>query len=157
MGGVAGATSNGTSASLLVCDIGERRVGFSLSDIVRLESVEPSSIDRAAGEAVVQYRGTLMRILQPEQYLPGAYSANDGSQSLSVLVLRGGEESDPVGVVVDRIREVHEIDLRGGRAADPPIRLSIPIDGHVTDVLDGEAIRARLGPSRTLDFSEVYA
>jgi two-component system chemotaxis sensor kinase CheA len=140
VGGVAGATSNGTSASLLVCDIGERRVGFSLSDIVRLESVEPSSIDRAAGEAVVQYRGTLMRILQPEQYLPGAYSANDGSQSLSVLVLRGGEESDPVG-----------------RAADPPIRLSIPIDGHVTDVLDGEAIRARLGPSRTLDFSEVYA
>ncbi|MDG2114397.1 MAG: chemotaxis protein CheA, partial [Actinomycetota bacterium] len=129
-------SGNSDTETLLVCDVGDRRVAFALGDIVRLESVRCDSLDQAAGQQVVQYRGALMRIVEPQNYLPGLPYSECTDDPLSVLVLRGNPGSDPLGVVVDHIREVHEVDLTGGRPADTPIRLSIPIDGQVTDVID---------------------
>ncbi len=132
--------------SLLVCDVGGRRVALPLSDIVRLESIDRDSLDHAAGDTVVQYRGSLMRIVEPQRYLPGTPYGEDSPEPLSVLVLREGYSTDPVGLVVDHILEVHQANLDGGRPADPPVRVSIPIDGLVTDVLDGAVIRRQLDP-----------
>lgn len=150
-------SASNDSEALLVCDVGDRRVAFALGDIVRLESIRRDSIDQAAGEAVVQYRGALMRIVEPDQYLPGSPYREQTDDPVSVLVLRGDPGTTPLGVVVDHIREVHEVDLTGGRPADSPVRLSIPIDSQVTDVIDGVAIRERVSPTPAFAFDEVMA
>ena len=142
--------SAGEVEKVLVCDIGTRRVAFELHEVSRLENFGPDDIELAAGRTVVQYRGSLMPIVDP--YLLFGEPDDAERDECSVLVLRASDGAGSIGVVVDRIREVHEVDTSCD-AAQPgpsPVRLSVPIDGVVTDVISATDVRDLVATTLTI-------
>ncbi len=137
--------------TVLVCTSGTTRVGFPLDGITRLESIPLTSIEHASGVEVVTYRGRLMRLVRLQTMLPGGgWSGGGGGfddmveaeEVRSLLVLVHETEDDVAGIVVDRIIEVSAADPSGARPGNYPVRLSVLIDGKVTDVIDIEAVVA---------------
>lgn len=137
--------------TVLVCTSGSTRVGFPLDGITRLESIPLDSIEHASGVEVVTYRGRLMRLVRLQTMLPGGgWSGGGGGfddmveaeAARSLLVLVHETEDDVAGIVVDRIIEVSDADPNGARPGNYPVRVSVLIDGKVTDVIDIEAVVA---------------
>ena len=137
--------------TVLVCTSGSTRVGFPLDGITRLESIPLDSIEHASGVEVVTYRGRLMRLVRLQSMLPGGgWSGGGGGfddmveaeAARSLLVLVHETEDDVAGIVVDRIIEVSDADPSGARPGSYPVRVSVLIDGKVTDVIDIEAVVA---------------
>ncbi len=137
--------------TVLVCTSGTTRVGFPLDGITRLESIPLTSIEHASGVEVVTYRGRLMRLVRLQTMLPGGgWSGGGGGfddmvaaeEVRSLLVLVHETEDDVAGIVVDRIIEVSDADPNGARPGNYPVRVSVLIDGKVTDVIDIEAVVA---------------
>jgi len=137
--------------TVLVCTSGATRVGFPLDGITRLESIPLDSIEHASGVEVVTYRGRLMRLVRLHSMLPGGgWSGGGGGfddmveaeAARSLLVLVHETDDDVAGIVVDRIIEVSDADPNGARPGSYPVRVSVLIDGKVTDVIDIEAVVA---------------
>lgn len=137
--------------TVLVCTSGSTRVGFPLDGITRLESIPLDSIEHASGVEVVTYRGRLMRLVRLNTMLPGGgWSGGGGGfddmvateAANSLLVLVHESDDDVAGIVVDRIIEVSDADPNGARPGNYPVRVSVLIDGKVTDVIDIEAVVA---------------
>jgi len=137
--------------TVLVCTSGSTRIGFPLDGITRLESIPLTSIEHASGVEVVTYRGRLMRLVRLQSLLPGGGWSNGGGgfddmvaaeEVRSLLVLVHETEDDVAGIVVDRIIEVSDADPSGARPGNYPVRVSVLIEGKVTDVIDIEAVVA---------------
>ncbi len=101
-----------------------------LATVTRLEEIDVSTIEMSGGEPMVQYRGSLMRLV--------ACSADTklretGSQPILVFARR----SKPVGVIVDEIidivEDVLEINLE---STTPGILGSAILRGKATDIID---------------------
>ncbi|MEZ5410336.1 MAG: chemotaxis protein CheW [Acidimicrobiales bacterium] len=138
--------------TVLVCTSGSTRIGFPLDGITRLESIPLTSIEHASGVEVVTYRGRLMRLVRLQSLLPGGGWSGGGGGGFddmveaeaarSLLVLVHESDDDVAGIVVDRIIEVSDADPNGSRPGNYPVRVSVLIDGRVTDVIDIEAVVA---------------
>jgi two-component system, chemotaxis family, sensor kinase CheA len=128
--------------TVLVCEIQGRRVGFPLDGVTRLENFDLGDVNYAGNSEVVQYRGSLMRLIRPEHLL-GYRSMSFDQPSPDRLLVLVHEEGDEVsGLVVDRILEVHRAPYDGGQDGTPPIRRSVPIEGVVTDIVDAGSLVA---------------
>lgn len=125
---------------LLVRAGGFERVAVPLSLVARLEEVESRRVERAAGRAVLHYRGeilplvSLRSVLEPERE-DRCYSA----EKLQVIVFADGAHR--IGVVVDRIDDIVYDDFTAKRRGSIRGLLGAAvIGGKITDLLDLHAL-----------------
>jgi len=124
--------------SLMLFGLGaDRRLAVPLSQVARLEEIPVSSLEKADGQEVVQYRGQIMPLIRLCELLGmGASAPQDPMQ---VVVHTEGGRS--VGLVVDRIIDVVDAACDVQRAGRRPgVRGSAVIGERVTDLLDVQAI-----------------
>jgi two-component system chemotaxis sensor kinase CheA len=128
-------------------------VAVLLDAVDRLEEFEPAQVERARGRAVLQYRDTLLPLLDVGATLDGTprpLRASDGG-ALRVLVHRVGHGADGrlVGLVVDEILDIVDEDVEVLDATPAgTIAFTASVRGRVTDVLDLPALllQAQLHP-----------
>jgi two-component system chemotaxis sensor kinase CheA len=83
------------------------RLAVPLSLVARLEEFSKSSIERAAGGQVVQYRDRILPLVPLRDVLePGTAASDESAEPVQVVVFNDGDRS--VGVVVDQILDVAE-------------------------------------------------
>jgi two-component system, chemotaxis family, sensor kinase CheA len=151
------AAAGGTKAEhsksnpVLLFQYGEHgRIAVDLSLVARLEEFPAESVEMAANQEVVQYRGQIMPLLRVSQVLASKPKTTPPKEqeALHVVVYAGRDRS--VGLVVDRILDIVEesfvIERQSGRLG---IAGSAVIQKRVTDILDvpGLLAAARLEAS----------
>jgi two-component system chemotaxis sensor kinase CheA len=123
------------------------RLAIPLSKVARLEEFPRARVERVAGRGVVQYRGQILPLIDvdralgsapPPGVLPGADDLKD-REAVQVVVYAEAER--PVGLVVQRILDIVERDSSvQGEAARPGVDCTTVIQGHVTEMLNVEAL-----------------
>jgi two-component system, chemotaxis family, sensor kinase CheA len=120
------------------------RMAIPLSDVTRLETFSRSSIERTGEQQVVQYRGTILPLVQvsglvEERRLQPRDSTSNVDDKVQVIVHTLNLRS--VGLVVERILDIVEDDLTTRRPASRKGVLgSIVVQGKVTEILDVDGI-----------------
>jgi two-component system chemotaxis sensor kinase CheA len=131
--------------TLLILELGDRRLALPISLVSRLEEIRPAAIEKAEGREVVQYRGQILPLLRLSELL-GVPARTSGDQPLQVVVHTDGSRS--VGLVVDRIADIVESALGVTRpGASQDILASAVIQERVTDLLNLPALIRRAEPS----------
>ena len=132
-------------ALLLVTGPHAARMAIPLSQITRLAEFSRSAVDQVGGRDVVQYFGDILPLADlgglleartPDRALPVA-----GNDTIQALVY--ANHGRQIGVVVDHILDTIEaslVDLHP--ATRRGVAGSVVIDGHVTEVLDLDALCA---------------
>jgi two-component system chemotaxis sensor kinase CheA len=119
------------------------RLAVPLSLVARLEEFPRTSIERAAGCEVVQYRNRILPLVSLRAVLEsGGYDGGDAADPVQVVVFNDGERS--LGVVVDQILDVAEetVTVRQ-KSARRSLLGSAVVGKRVTDFLDlHQVIRA---------------
>jgi two-component system chemotaxis sensor kinase CheA len=140
----AGARPAGRPSVLLVEGGDGGRMAIPLSKVARLEEFPRSRLECVAGRAVVQYCGQILPLLPVDSLLrpagrgPGA-AAPDEEGPVQVVVYRQGERA--VGLIVARILDIVEQDSDvQGPPSRPGVERTAVIGGHVTEMLDVEAL-----------------
>jgi|JI6StandDraft_1071083.scaffolds.fasta_scaffold04438_2 two-component system chemotaxis sensor kinase CheA len=126
---------------VLVCRIdGDRQIALPLDDVVCLERVSSSLIERAATGHVIQLREQILPLYPLSRSLPASGPGTNESDLVSVVVYRTSETL--IGLVVDQIIDVAQrpVDLRthdpvaDAGSRDCVIGTSV-ILGRITDFL----------------------
>jgi two-component system chemotaxis sensor kinase CheA len=118
------------------------RLAVPLSLVARLEEFPRTSIERAAGCEVVQYRNRILPLVSLRAVLEPGGSGGDAADPVQVVVFNDGERS--LGVVVDQILDVAEetVTVRQ-KSARRGLLGSAVVGKRVTDFLDlHQVIRA---------------
>lgn len=119
------------------------RMAIPLAWVARLEEIQRSSVELSAGRPVVQYRGSILPLID----LAGALGpgTQDRSDSLTVIVHMSGRRS--VGIVVDEILDAvaEAISVRDPNRR-PGTLGTVVIGGKVTDLLDVDSLIRRADP-----------
>jgi two-component system chemotaxis sensor kinase CheA len=114
------------------------RMALPLDRVARLEEFPAASVERAAGEELVQYRDELLPLVR----LSGAAGCADG-RALPVVVVRGGEAGASgagVGLVVDAIDDIVDAELKAARVDGAPGTAGCAVvQGRATTLLDVDA------------------
>ena len=125
------------------------RMAVPLSQIVRLEKLDATTIEAASGTPVVQYRGTIMPLVWLTELLVG-FRPPLQSDELHVIVHEQGDRR--IGFVVDAFTDVLDAPVSLERPSDlPGVRGSALIGGNVTDVVDIHHIVATRFPTHALE------
>lgn len=132
------------------------RIAVPLRLVARIEEFPASSIERANGAQVVQYRGGILPLARLADLLEGAESNQPGPDPAQAIVFREGERS--LGLIVDRILDIHEDSgaLRQ-RAARRGFLGSGIVAGRVTDFLDLDYAFEAVGGARAVSTTEPRA
>jgi two-component system chemotaxis sensor kinase CheA len=112
------------------------RLAVPLSLVARLEEFPQSSIERAGGSQVVQYRNRILPLIPLRGVLePGVSDQDQTADPAQVIVFNDGDRS--VGVVVDQILDVAEdtVTVRQ-KTARQGLLGSAVVGKHVADFLD---------------------
>jgi two-component system, chemotaxis family, sensor kinase CheA len=145
---------SGETETLLVLQVGDDgRTAIPLSMVDRLEEFKRSAVEHTAGRDVVQYRGTILPLVDIGATL-GYLPSSMVSDTLQVVVYshagsaRGAAgQARMVGFVVDRILDIVEQVATVHQAADRAgIVGSLVVQGQVTDLLAVEEIIQSLTP-----------
>jgi two-component system, chemotaxis family, sensor kinase CheA len=145
---------SGETETLLVLQVGDDgRTAIPLSMVDRLEEFKRSAVEHTAGRDVVQYRGTILPLVDIGATL-GYLPSSMVSDTLQVVVYSHagsarGAAGQPrmVGFVVDRILDIVEQVATVHQAADRAgIVGSLVVQGQVTDLLAVEEIIQSLTP-----------
>jgi len=141
-GAGAGATT-GAGMSLLVCDVGQgRRLGIPLASVDRLEEFGRDRLERLGDQAVVQYRGDILRVFSLGDLVgmaPGQSSEEDEEavrkSTVQVVVCRG--RSSRIGLQVNRILDVVEgVPAPSAGTARAGTLGSVVVGGRLIEVVD---------------------
>jgi len=124
------------------------RMAVDLSLVARLEEFGPETVEVAAEQEVVQYRGQIMPLVRVSEVL-GERSAAIEQESLHVVVYT--HEGRSIGLVVDRILDIVEeafvMQTQSGRKG---LLGSAVIQKRVTDILDVPGLIAAAATSQSL-------
>jgi two-component system chemotaxis sensor kinase CheA len=122
--------------TLLVFEAGlNSRFAMPLSQAARLEEFPRPKIEHCGNRPVVQYRGSILPLIDVAEQLGRSAVASDGDGPLQVVVF--AENGRSVGLVVGQIIDIVEESVtaqRHGRA--PGILGSALVSGRVTDLLN---------------------
>jgi len=131
-----GQSRNNDSQTLLVLGVGPtHRYALPLSQVTRLEKIDPSIIESADHQEVVQYRGEILPLIRLGIQMGVASMPSEEGALLEVVVY--SEKGRSVGIVVDRIVDIVETALEITRpAARRGLLGSAVVQEHVTDLLD---------------------
>lgn len=115
-----------------------------LAMVARLEQIASASIEHTVGAEVVQYRGSIMRILRPEAVLPLG-TAEQALDEQPLIVFDFGQK---IGLAVNRIVDVVEIDPEQVQmlGENPFAQGRTVIMGVTTLLIDVYAIVRELAP-----------
>jgi two-component system chemotaxis sensor kinase CheA len=131
------AEGNKRNAVLLFQHGENGRMAIDLSLVARLEEFPLDTVEVAADQEVVQYRGQIMPLVRVTELLEQKRSqaAQNGQDSLHVVVY--ADQGRSVGLVVDRILDIVEESFVMERHTERKGVLgSAVIQKHVTDILD---------------------
>jgi two-component system, chemotaxis family, sensor kinase CheA len=133
----------GAGMSLLVCDVGQgRRLGIPLASVDRLEEFSRDRLERLGDQAVVQYRGDILRVFSLGELVgmaPGQASEEDEEaarkSTVQVVVCRG--KSRRIGLQVNRILDVVEgVPAPSAGTARAGTLGSVVVGGRLIEVVD---------------------
>lgn len=145
--------SKGLQTLLLFRNPDGGRMAIPLSLVARLEEFERSAVERTGSQYVVQYRGEILPLIflfsaldgkgGQEGNLEASESRNDGEKIQVVVYSDHGRSA---GLVVDRILDIVESDeaVQSKLARQGTLGMMVT-QGRVTELLDVEAVLARLG------------
>lgn len=130
----------GDAQSYLVARVGDDRVAIPLALVSRLEELDASTVEKAAGKYVIQYRSRLLNLVHLAKLLGRSDDDHiDTEQPLRVLVHESNDQA--YGLIVDEILDVFEADLSTGQATNQRgLSMSGVIGRRVTDLIDIEQI-----------------
>jgi len=145
--------SNGLQTLLLFQNPDGGRMAIPLSLVARLEEFERSAVERSGSQYVVQYRGEILPLLFLYSALDGegrqegngeAAESRRDSERIQVVVY--SDHGRSAGLVVDRILDIVESDevVQNKLARKGTLGMMIT-QGRVTELVDVEAVLARLG------------
>ncbi|MDX2037891.1 MAG: chemotaxis protein CheW [Isosphaeraceae bacterium] len=124
---------------LLLRDRTEAQYAVPLEEVARLESFGTDSVEWVAARPVVQYRGTLLPLVDVAEWLAGRGGsdsiASDERGSMNVIIHESSGRR--VGLVFDRVLDIldQDLDVRG-EAGRPGVRFTAAVQGHATEILD---------------------
>jgi two-component system chemotaxis sensor kinase CheA len=125
---------------------GIKRLAMPLGKVARLETIQASQVEFAAGRSVVQYRNRILPLVSVAQMLDGTPSAD--TEVLQAVVYRNG--ATDIGLVVDEIVDILEDRVCSPTAtARPGLLGSAVVGGLVTDFLDLDAMAQWALPADT--------
>jgi two-component system chemotaxis sensor kinase CheA len=135
-------------SSLLLVEGRDRgRMAIPLSKVARLEEFPRSRIERVADRRVVQYGGQILPLVDVDSALGSASlpTRRSGAElpedEEAVQVVVYSEKERSVGLVVQRILDIVEQDSEvKGRSSRPGVESTAVVQGHVTEMLDVEAL-----------------
>lgn len=132
--------------AILTFRLGEKgRMALPLSMVARLEEIAHDAIEHAAGQAVVQYRGAIMPIIDLREVM-GVAPAPASSEMHQVIVYT--ENGYSVGLVVDQILDtLQERAESKQKSRREGVLHSAIIQGRVTDILDVHSVVRAHAPS----------
>jgi two-component system chemotaxis sensor kinase CheA len=121
------------------------RIAVPLSLVARLEEIVTSRIERAAGRALLHYRGNILPLVCLSSVLePHRESESLSGETAQVIVFTDGTRR--AGVVVDQIVDIVNEAITVRRSTPVPGLLgSAVIGGKITDMLDLNAVVERCG------------
>ncbi len=121
------------------------RIALPLSMVARLEEFPQDSIERAAGQAVVQYRDHILPLVSLNAVLSGGGDADSLARDpLQVVVIK--EDERMLGMVVDEILDIIEDRLEARQASSHRGLLGAAIvQNQITDVLDLQPVIEAVG------------
>jgi two-component system chemotaxis sensor kinase CheA len=143
--------SKGLQTLLLFRNPDGGRMAIPLSLVARLEEFDRSAVERSGSQYVVQYRGEILPLIFLYSTLDGSEQAEankaeagDGNQKIQVVVY--SDHGRSAGLVVDRILDIVESDevVQSKLARKGTLGMMIT-QGRVTELVDVEAVLARLG------------
>lgn len=137
--------------AMIVLSLGDgERVAVGLPEIDRLEEVPADAIERSDGRPVIQYRGTVMPLIDVGQVIGVGGSVLTTHQHINVVVCIFGGQT--VGLAVDQILDIVHSDGITPTGTEG----TVVIDGQVTDLISPETIIAAALPSlhRTVSAGE---
>jgi two-component system chemotaxis sensor kinase CheA len=131
--------------TLLVMGVGEsHRYALPLSEVTRLEKLDPKTIEIADHHEVVQYRGEILRLIRLSQSV-GVSSIMESEELLDVIIYTRNQRS--VGLVVDRIIDIVEEAVTVKRSSRGNCLVgSAVVNGQVTNLLDLPTIVGQADP-----------
>jgi two-component system chemotaxis sensor kinase CheA len=134
--------------SVLLVESSEHgRMAIPLAKVARLEEFPCTHVERVGGRRVVQYCGQILPLLDVEDVLTsiaGVVSPNGTNhraerEAFPVVVYSGTDR--PIGLIVQRILDIVEPDSDvQGPSSRPGVASTAVIQGHVTEMLDVEAL-----------------
>ncbi len=126
--------------TVLVSRIGESRIAIPVALVARLEELDRSTVERAGGRELVQYRGRLLTLFRVGDAIGYEHDeVIDPTQPLSVLVHERGDNL--YGFIIDEILDVYDVDLETGVATDGSnILASSVIGNRATNTIDLQAL-----------------
>lgn len=124
------ATSDGLSP-LLLLRVGEQQAAMALEDVARLEEFSGDQVEQSGHRQVIQYRGTIMPLIDLAQEL--GYGSCDFTQSVSVVVY--SHEGRDVGLMIGEVLDIVDIDI-----SDPSG--CVVARGQVTEFVKPEELMA---------------
>ncbi len=142
-----GLARNSLSQTLLVLGVGPtHRFALPLSQVTRLEKIDPATVEAADHQEVVQYRGEILPLIRLGQQMGISNMSAEEPSLLEVVVYT--ENGRSVGIVVDRIVDIVETTLDITRPATRHGLLgSAVVQDHVTDLLDLPTIIRQSDPT----------
>ncbi len=131
--------------TLLILEVGSRRLALPISMVARLEEIAPTQLEFADHREVVQYRGQILPLVRLGEVL-GLDTSADPDRPLQVVVY--SQQGQSVGLVVDRIADIIESSSEFQRSATSKFLMgSKVIQGRVTDLLNLPAIIGQYEPT----------
>jgi chemotaxis signal transduction protein len=124
------------------------QMALPLSLVARLEEFNRSSLERAEGRDVVQYRGQILPLIHLSAALPerrGKSRSSDASEPKAendkIQVVVYSDQGRSVGLVVDRILDITQQKIKAQKRAGRDGTLgSMVVQGRVTELLDVKGI-----------------
>jgi two-component system chemotaxis sensor kinase CheA len=118
------------------------RMAIPLDKVARLEEFPRSRLERVGGRLVVQHRGQILPLLDVAAVLDGRSNVTlSGPDEQMVQVVVYARKEKPVGLIVDHILDIVEQDTEvRGDASRPGVEYTTVIQGHVTELLDMDAL-----------------
>src|SRR5208337_134447 len=131
------------------------RMAIPLSLVARLEEFNCSTIEKAEGRHVVQYRDQILPLIRLSSVLterrqqPRSSGASEkGAEGEKIQVVVYTDQGRSVGLVVDRILDIaHENGKNRKRRGRQGTLGSVVVQGRVTELLDVKAIIQMADPS----------
>jgi two-component system, chemotaxis family, sensor kinase CheA len=128
--------------TLLIFELGDRRLALPLEQVSRLEVFPSACIEKAGSAEVVQYRGQILPLLRLGSAL-GLDGGADPEAPLPVIVC--SRDSQNFGLVVDRITDIVDTALEAAGPQSAAGRAAV-IQRRVTSVLDVASLADHLQP-----------
>jgi len=145
--------SKGLQTLLLFRNPDGGRMAIPLSLVARLEEFERTAVEKTGSQCVVQYRGEILPLIFLYSALggkEGEVGSSEGAEARSdsekIQVVVYTEHGRSAGLVVDRILDIVESDevVQSKLARKGTLGMMVT-QGRVTELLDVEAMLARLG------------